>query len=304
MLDPDLTAIVVNWRTPELTVRAVQALCDDGVRPDDVVVVDNGSGDGSDAFLRAALPQVQVLALPENIGFARANNEAARHRPARAYLLVNSDALVHRAGTVQALRDLLARPLVAIAVPLLLNEDLSVQPNVAPLPSPLVAGVQASGLSRFLPDRVQPSLGTYWRHGSERDVQAATGAVMLVRRSAWDQLGGFDESAFMYAEDRDLCWRARRRGWRVRFTPRAVFVHLGDASAGTRWSAAERAEHVGRAESAMLRRHLGPVRAALTLGLVRAGLLARVAGARVAGKPRAAARFRGSLRGFSPRRRP
>lgn len=304
MAAPDLTVIVVNWRTPELTVQAVQALCDDGVQLADVVIVDNDSGDGSVAHLRTALPQARVLALPENVGFARANNEAARRHPAQAYLLVNSDALVHRKGTVRALLDLLTEPRVAIVVPLLLNEDLSVQPNVAPLPSPLVAGVQASGLSRFLPDRLQPSLGTYWRHGSERDVQAATGAVMLVRQSAWDELGGFDESSFMYAEDRDLCWRARQGGWRVRFTPDAVFVHRGDASAGTRWSAAERAEHVGRAEGAMLRRHLGSVRAPLTLGLVRAGLLARVAGARLAGRPAAAARFRGSLRGFSAARRP
>lgn len=304
MTDPALTAIVVNWRTPQLTVRAVRALVEDGVRADELVVVDNASGDGSAGTMRAALPGVEVLELPHNVGFARANNQAARRRPAQAYLLVNSDALLHREGSVCALLDLLAQPDVGIVLPLLLNEDLSVQANVAPLPSPLVAGVQASGLSRLVPDRLQPSLGTYWRHGSERDVQAATGAVMLVRREAWDALGGFDESTFMYAEDRDLCWRARRAGWRVRFTPRAAFVHLGNASAGDRWSVAQRAERVGEAEGAMLRRHLGPVRAALTLGLIRTGLAARVVGARLAGRPESAARFRGSLRGFSAPRRP
>ena len=304
MGDPALTTIVVNWRTPQLTVRAVRALTEDGVSPADVVIVDNASEDGSVDAIRAALPGVEVLALPENVGFACANNEAVRRRPAEAYLLVNSDAIVHREGTVRALLDVLAQPDVGIVVPLLLNEDLSVQPNVAPLPSPLVAGVQASGLSRLVPDRLQPSLGTYWRHGSERDVQAATGAVMLVRRSVWDELHGFDESSFMYAEDRDLCWRARLAGRRVRFTPRAAFVHLGNASAADRWSAAQRAERVGKAEGAMLRRHLGPVRAAVTLALIRGGLAARVAGARLAGRPEAASRFRGSLRGFSAARRP
>lgn len=303
MSDPALTAIIVNWRTPELTVRAVCALTADGVSPADVLIVDNASGDGSVDMIRAALCGVEVVALPENVGFARANNEAARRRPAEAYLLVNSDAIVHGEGTVHALLDVLAQPDVGIAVPLLLNEDLSVQPSVAPLPSPLVAGVQASGLSRLVPDRLQPSIGTHWRHGSERDVQAATGAVMLVRGSVWSELQGFDESSFMYAEDRDLCWRARLAGHRVRFTPRAVFVHLGNASAGNRWSVAQRSERVGEAEGAMLRRHLGPVRAAVTLALVRAGLTARVAVARMAGRPEAAARFRGSLRGFSAARR-
>jgi len=296
---PTVTVLLVNWRTPELTVRAVRALTDDGVSPADIVVVDNASGDGSVESIRAAVPGVEVVALPENVGFARANNEAARRRPADVFLLVNSDAIVCRGGTVLALLEPFARPDVGIVVPLLLNEDHSVQPSVAPLPSPLVAAVQASGLSRLVPDRLQPSLGTHWRHGREREVQAATGAVMLVRRSVWDALGGFDESSFMYAEDRDLCWRARRAGWSVWFTPKASFVHLGNASAGDRWTAVQRAEQVGVAEAAMVRRHLGPARAAVTLALIRGGLRARVAVARLIGRPEAASRFRGALRGFS-----
>ena len=294
-----LTAILVNWRTPELTSLAARALIDDGVSPADVVVVDNASGDGSAETIRASVPGIEVIALPENVGFARANNEAARRRPADAFLLVNSDAVVHRGGSVRALLEPLARPDVAIVVPLLLNEDLSVQKNVAPLPSPLVAAVQASGLSRLVPDRLQPSLGTYWRHGRERDVQAATGAVMLVRCSLWEAVGGFDESTFMYAEDQDLCWRARRAGWSVWFTPKATFVHLGNASAVDRWNAAQRAERVGAAEAAMTRRHLSPRRAAVTLALIRGGLRARVAVARLTGRSEAASRFEGSLRGFS-----
>jgi len=297
-----LTAIVVNWRTPELTVRAVQALTGAGIAPAHVVVVDNASGDGSAQSIGAALPEVEVVVLTENVGFARANNEAARRRPADVFLLVNSDAIVQGgAGTIRALLEPLGRPDVGIVVPLLLNEDLTVQPSVAPLPSLLVAAVQASGLSRFVPDGLQPSLGTYWRHEREREVQAATGAVMLVRRSLWEALGGLDESSFMYAEDRDLCWRARRAGWSVWFTPRAAFVHLGSASAGGRWSAAQRAERVGAAEAAMVRRHLGPARAALTLAVIRSGLRARAFGARVIGQPEAAARFSGALRGFSAR---
>lgn len=296
---PTVTAILVNWRTPELTARAVRALTDDGISPADVVVVDNCSGDGSVESIRAAVPGVEVIALPENVGFARANNEAARRHPADAFLLVNSDAIAFRAGTVRALLEALTRPDVGIVVPLLLNDDLSVQPNVAPLPSPLVAAVQASGLSRFVPDRWQPSLGTYWRHGQEREVQAATGAVMLVQRSLWDALGGLDESSFMYAEDRDLCWRARRAGWSVWFTPRAAFVHLGNASGSGRWTVEQRAERIGVAEAAMVRRHLGPARAAVTLALIRGGLWVRAVAASLIGRPEAASRFRGALRGFS-----
>jgi N-acetylglucosaminyl-diphospho-decaprenol L-rhamnosyltransferase len=195
------------------------------------------------------------------------------------------------------MRARLAHPSVGIVVPLLLNRDRSLQPNVAPLPSPTVALVQASGLSRFVPDRFQPSFGTYWRHGTEKEIQAATGAVMLVSGALWDELGGFDETTFMYAEDRDLCWRARRAGWKVWFTPAASFVHLGNATGGDRWSAAQRAERVGAAEAAMLRRHLGSGAGLLTLTTIRLGLAVRVVAARLLRRP-AAARFAGSLRGF------
>ena len=297
-----LTAVVLNWNTPELTARCVRSLVDDGVPADRVVVVDNGSTDGSAALLADALPASPLLALDENVGFARGTNAGAAALAGSAYLLVNSDAFVHRPGSVRRLLDALeAEPRVGIAVPRLLNPDLSVQQSVAPLASPAVALAQASGLSRLVPNRWQPDWSTHWDHGTERDVEAAAGPVMLVRGETWSALGGLDETAFMYAEDRDLCWRAARAGWRVRFTPAAEFVHLGSASAASRWTDAARAERVGRAEAALVRRQLGPVSATTSLAAIRAGLAARWAAARLLGRADAAASFRASLRGFSAR---
>jgi N-acetylglucosaminyl-diphospho-decaprenol L-rhamnosyltransferase len=297
-----LTAVVVNWNTPELTVRAVRALAEDGLPPDRAVVVDNGSGDGSVERLAAELPEATVVALPENVGFARASNEGARRLRGEAYLLVNSDAFVRRAGSVTALSAALDDPGVGVVLARLLNEDGSVQHNVAPLPSPLVALVQATGLSRFVPDRWQPSVSTHWRHDTAREVQAGIGAVMLARGTTWDALGGFDpESAFMYAEDRDLCWRARQAGWRVWFTPEAEFTHLGGGSTEGRWGSPARAERVGAAEAALIRRHRGRVGGAVTLAVVCGGLFVRTAAARALGRRDAAAVFRAGLRGFSQR---
>jgi N-acetylglucosaminyl-diphospho-decaprenol L-rhamnosyltransferase len=301
-LTPDrLTAIVVNWRAAELAVRAVIALVADGVPADRVVVVDSGSGEGDAERLAAGLPGSRVVALAENVGFGRANNEGARRLPADAYLLVNSDAFVHRPGSVAALARALDDPSVGVVLARLLNEDGSVQHNVAPLPSPLVAAVQATGLSRLVPDRWQPSVSTHWRHDRAREVQAGIGAVMLVRGSAWGAVGGFDEGMFMYAEDRDLCWRVRRAGWRVWFTPDAEFVHLGGGSTEGRWSSPDRAERVGAAEAALVRRHRSGLSAAATLTLVRLGLAARALAARALGRRDAAAVFRAGLRGFSQR---
>lgn len=296
-----LTAVVVNWRTPDYTVRAVRGLLDDGVPAERVVVLDNGSGDGSVERFRVELPGTIVVDLGDNTGFARANNEGARRLPGEGYLLVNSDAFVHRPGSVAALVEGLRDPTVGIVAARLLNEDGTLQSSVAPLPSPAVAAVQATGLSRFLPDRWQPRWSTHWSHAEEREIEAAIGAVLLVRRETWDALGGFDESAFMYAEDRDLCWRAGLAGWRVWFTPRAEFLHVGSGTVTTRWTAAGRAERVGAAEAAMIRRHRGRTSAALTIACTRIGLLARWVVFRLAGADERAAAFRSWSRGLSRR---
>src|SRR5439155_3686754 len=193
--------------------------------------------------------------LPENVGFARGNNLGASELAGSAYLFVNSDAFVHAPASVGRLLDATAGQ-VGLAVPRLLNEDLTLQPSVVPTSSPLSELVRASGLSRFVPNRLQPSLGTHWDHGESRTVQAATGAVVAVRDDAWQALGGFAEQRFMYAEDLDLFWRASELGWETRFVADAEFVHLGNTSAGARWSDPERAELVARAEAAMIREHL------------------------------------------------
>jgi N-acetylglucosaminyl-diphospho-decaprenol L-rhamnosyltransferase len=299
MSEPRLTVVVLNWRTPEHTTRSVRALAEDGVPPDRIVVVDNASGDDSVERLRQELPQSKLVALEANLGFARGNNVGARALDGDAYLFVNSDAFVHASRTVDRLVRALENPAVGIAVPRLRNEDLTLQPSVVPNSTPLPELVRASGLSRFVPNRFQPSLGTHWDHGESRPIQAAMGAVLLVRGSTWRQLGGFDERRFMYTEDLDLFQRAAQHGWEARFVAEAEFVHLGGASAKRRWDEPERAELVARAEAAMIRNDLGPVRGRVTIGLMAAGVGARAVFHRIRGDRHAAsvqaAWFRGYL---------
>jgi GT2 family glycosyltransferase len=296
-----LTAIVLNWRTPELTRRSVEALISDGVPPGRIVVVDNGSGDDSADRLREALPGVQLLELDDNLGFARGNNLGAAALPGGAYLFVNSDAFVSRTGSVGRLLAALADPRVGIAVPRLLNEDGTLQPNVVPISTPLPELIRATGISRLLPNRLQPRVGTGWDHSENRTIEAAIGAVLLVRGSAWSDLGGFDERRFMYAEDHDLFRRAAETGWVSQFVADAEFVHLGSASADQQWSDPVRAEIVASAEAAMVRDHLGPYRARLTIALMSAGVGVRSLISRLRGD-RAAARTQAAwLRGYLDR---
>lgn len=293
-----LTVVILNWGTPDLTVRSAKSVTADGVPAERVVVVDNGSEDNSYARFQAELGGCELVRLEENIGFARASNLGARTLPGDAYLFVNNDAFVEKAGSVKALLACLEDERVGIVAPRVLNPDLTLQPTVVPTSSPLVELVRASGVSRFLPNGVQPSFSTHWDHGAAREIQAVNGAVLLVRGSTWDALGGFDEQAYMYAEDLDLCWRAGRRGWKVWFTPEAEFVHLGNVASGRHWSNPARAEMIGRAEAAMIRRHLSRPSASLTVGLIAAGLAARWAVFTALRDREAAASLRAGLRGY------
>ncbi len=300
-----LAAVVLNWRTPELTVRAVEALVADGLPPDRVVVVDNGSSDGSGQRLAGELPHSHVIELEENIGFARANNAGARAlRSDEGYLFVNSDAFVHLPGSLERLGDALSDAKVGIAVPRLRNQDLTLQRTVVPASTPLPELVRAIGLSRLVPNRLQPALGAHWDHSHSRRIQAAMGAVMLVRARAWQQLGGFNERRFMYAEDLDLFWRAASLGWRTQFVAEAEFIHLGGASTGLLWDDPARAALVAEAQADMIRARLSPGRARASLALMSGGTAARALVHRLRGDELAAATQRAWCRGFlSPRAR-
>jgi GT2 family glycosyltransferase len=294
-----LTAVIVNWRTPELARRAAQALLAEGVPPQRLIVVDNGSGDGSLERLRAALPAgIKLVGLAENLGFARANNRAAKTLPAEdAYLFVNSDAFA-QPGAVTALVQALADPRVGVAVPRLLNPDGTLQESVHPRSTPLPEAIRAAGLSRLVPNPLRPRLGAHWDHATSAPIQAAIGAVMLIRAETWSQLDGFDERSRLYAEDLDLFWRLAAIGQQARFVAGAAFVHVGGASSVQRFSEPDRARVKASAEAAMLRRHLRPRRAALTLSLMAGGTAARAVVSALRGDRSRAQSYAALARGY------
>jgi GT2 family glycosyltransferase len=124
---------------------------------------------------------------------------------------------------------------------------------------------------------------------------------MLVAAATWERLGGLREASFMFAEDLDLCWRVREEGWRTWFCAEAEFVHMGGTSSDQRWDNRERWARIGRAEGTMIRDHLAPGEAGLTLAIVRAGLAARVACFRLMGRRAEADGYRGFLEGLGQR---
>lgn len=263
-----LTVVVLNYEAADMTIRCVRALLEDGVPADRVVIVDNGSRDASAEGFAAELSGCIVVALPENVGYSRAANAGAARLEGDAYLVMNNDAFVHTPGSAQRLVASLAEPSIGLAVPRLLNTDLSIQPSVRPLQTPGVALLQASGLGRLVPNRWQPRWSHHWNHASSGEIESANGAVFLVRKETWDQLGGYNEERRMYAEDSDLCWRTRKLSWRIWYEADAEFVHLGNATGSRVWADPQRAAMIGREEARLLFDELSRPAAAVSVAAV------------------------------------
>jgi len=230
-----VSAVIVHYRTPAETERAARAVAETSPGAE-ILVVDNASGDGVAGTLAAAVPRARVAVEPANRGYGAACNRGARETARPYLLLLNSDAYA-RPGAIEALAAALdADPRAAAAGPRLLSPDGSLQRSIRRLPTPWRIFCESSGLAFLLGGRgpFGGHTATLQDHGVTREVEALMGAALLVRRSAFEQAGGFDEAFFLYAEETDLMERWRRAGWRIVFTPAAEFVHEGGRSGGDR----------------------------------------------------------------------
>ena len=223
---PALAAVVINYDSGEHLGNCLAELsAAAGDAPGDFIVVDNASTDDS---LSAAKDHsaVQVIQNPKNVGYGTACNEGFRTTAAPFVCFLNPD-VVPAAGSLSALAAAMAeRPEVGVLGPRLNNPDGSRYPSCRVVPSLSVAvGHAVLGLltpnNRFT--RTYQLLDG--NHAVEQEVDWVSGAAMMVRREAFEQVGGFDESYFMYVEDVDLCSRLRHAGWKAVYFPEAQMMH-------------------------------------------------------------------------------
>jgi N-acetylglucosaminyl-diphospho-decaprenol L-rhamnosyltransferase len=229
---PRWAAVVVNYESGPLLAACVESLLADGSAGEpEVVVVDNGSRDGSVAALRRARPMVTVLDVGENLGYAKAANRGIAATRAAIVAVCNPDLEVEpgTAATIVARFD--REPDLAAVGPVLRNPDGSQYPSARSVPGPAVA-VGHALFGRILPGNrftrryrqldVDPNVA--------RDVDWVSGAMLFLRRAALASVGGWDERYFMYMEDVDLCWRLHRLGWRIAYEPGGSVTHVQGAS--------------------------------------------------------------------------
>ncbi|MDQ6927662.1 MAG: glycosyltransferase family 2 protein [Actinomycetota bacterium] len=223
------SAVIVNYNARDHLVECLRSLRSDGV--DEVVVIDNGSRDGSAAAVARADPQAAFMSTGSNLGFGTAANRGVAATDTEFVMILNPDAIVEPGATKMLVDALDTQPALAVVGPRVENPDGTLYPSARRFPDLVVAIGHAFGGfvrpdNRFTrnykmldQDRTQSS-----------DVDWVSGTCMLARRSAFDQVGGFDESYFMYVEDVDLCWRLSEAGWKIGYEPRARVVHTIGAS--------------------------------------------------------------------------
>lgn len=242
-MSADLDVVVVDYNAGDHLLRCLKsAYAAAGEAALSVVVVDNASADGSARRAADEFPKMQLIESAVNRGFAAGANAGIRATSSPFVFLLNPDAEIS-AGTFSGLLKLAGDRRRAAAIGTLVRDpDGSLYPSARRIPSLGEAAGHAL-LGPFLPDNRYSRAYTMagWDRTSERDVDWVSGSCVLLRRSALDQVGVFDEGYFMYAEDADLCTRLREAGWKVLFTPEMEVVH--DRGLSTRGSRRMIREH-------------------------------------------------------------
>jgi len=228
-----LTVIIVSFNTKDLLKACLTSLLTQTSPTDEIIVVDNGSSDGSVELVKQDFPQVKLQVNSGNRGYAQANNQGIQASSGELFLLLNSDTLL-KPNALKSMKIFFKNhPEVGIASPRLLNSDESLQPNGGSLPNlfNLFAWIffldDLPLVQRFFTAYHQQYPGFYQ---TTRPTGWVTGASMFIRRKLIDQIGPLNPEIFMYSEDTELCLRAQKAGWQVYTVGSAVITHLSHGS--------------------------------------------------------------------------
>jgi len=275
----DASVLIVSYNTRDMTLACLRSVfAQTPYRAFEVIVVDNASTDGSAQTIAERFPDVRLFALDRNIGFAAANNFAARHATGEWLLLLNPDTVVLDNAIDKLVAFAEAHPEASIFCGRTLFADGSLNPTSCwAKPTIWSMFCLGSGLSALLKDAnwAFPAAMRDWKRDTIRQVDIVTGCFFLIRRSLWEQLGGFDPAFFMYGEEADLCLRAAKLGHKCMICPDATIIHYGGASEKVR---ADKMVRLFRAKAQLFRRHWSASAARFGVAMLDLWALTRMAG--------------------------
>lgn len=300
----DLSVIIVNWNTKKLLEDCISSIYkftpsprhseqseesrSFSLRPQDdkrrekginfeVIVVDNGSTDGSQAMVREKFPQVKLILNRQNLGFTRANNQGIKIAQGKYILLLNSDTYLIENSFPKLLEKAQSLPNLGALAPQLLNEDRSIQQSVGFFPHL----PQVFWWMTFIDDL--PG-GQYLNpyhvdhdsfYNKDQNIDWVTAAAVLIPKKVINKVGGLDEKIFMYGEDVDLCYRIKKSGFNIYLSSVTKIVHIGRGSSAKIPTAAFVGEYEGMIY--FYKKHKGRFSLQMARFFLKIGALLRIA---------------------------
>lgn len=228
-----VSVCIVSWNVRDDLMACLESLSQAaaGLRTE-VIVVDNASSDDTVSVVRERFPEVILICNTQNKGFAAAANQGLAAATGKYLLLLNPDTILPPGALAELLAVADAHPEAGIIAPKLLNADGSLQESCRRFPTPAAALFRHTLLGRLFPKNrwAAEYVMAEWAHDEPREVDWASGACLLLRRSAFQTIGPLDERFFWGSEDVDYCYRAHQAGFSVLYVPRPAIVHKIGAS--------------------------------------------------------------------------
>lgn len=228
MSHPQIAIVILNWNGAKLLQQFLPSVIQySQTEFSEIIVADNGSTDESLSLIKEKFPQVTILDLKENYGFAQGYNEALKHMDADYYVILNSDVEVTEGWLEAPVRLMEADKTIAAVQPKILSYHQKTHFEYA--------GAAGGFIDRYgypfcrgrIFDQVEEDKGQY---DSQTDIFWATGACMFIRADLFHEAEGFDAQFWAHMEEIDLCWRLKNRGYRIVYTPESKVYHLGGGS--------------------------------------------------------------------------
>lgn len=229
----DLSIIIINYNTQGFLRQCLKSL----PVAAEIIVVDNASGDGSALMVQKEFSRVKLIRNQENIGFAKANNQALSLSKGEYILFLNPDTVVPQKTIPGLISYLEKHPQVAVTTPALqLRRGQLDMACHRGFPTPWAAFCYFAGLEKLFPkSRIFAQYHQTWQDlKTTHEIDGCCGAFLLTRRCVLDEVGFFDEQYFFYGEDLDLCYRIKQAGFKIIFYPKVKAIHYKGVSSGLR----------------------------------------------------------------------
>lgn len=225
---PDISICIVNWNVEKLLEACLDSIYKNTKDIEfEIIVVDNNSSDSSVKMVKERFPQVTLIENKINAGFTKANNQAIRVSKGKYIMLLNPDSEIKNNALFTMVKFMEKHGECAALGCKLLNTDGTLQRSCKTFPTLEVLFYNALFLDQIFPKSkiFGKHFMTWWDFNDTREVDQPMGSALMIKRSVLDKVGNFDENIFIWFDEVDLCYRIKKAGWKIFFTPEAEIVH-------------------------------------------------------------------------------